>query len=58
MLLARSETSKDLEILVLRQEVSVLRRQISRPKPDWADWAVLAAPTRRLVPLQNSSQRC
>jgi hypothetical protein len=48
VLLARSEASKDLEILVLRHEVSVLRRQISRSKPDWADRAVLAALTRVL----------
>jgi putative transposase len=47
-LLARSEASKDLEILVLSQEISVLRRQISRPKPDWADRAILAALTRVL----------
>jgi putative transposase len=47
VLLARSEASKDLEILVLRHEVSVLR-QISRPKPDWADRAILAALTRGL----------
>jgi hypothetical protein len=48
VLLARSEASKDLEILVLRHEISVLRRQISRPKPDWADRAILAALTRIL----------
>jgi putative transposase len=48
VLLARSEASKDLEILVLRHEVSVLRRQICRPKPDWADRAILAALARGL----------
>ena len=47
-LLARSDISKDVEILVLRHEVAVLRRQIARPKPDWADRAVIAALTRLL----------
>jgi putative transposase len=47
-LLARSDAAKDVEILVLRHEVAVLRRQIARPKPDWADRAVIAALARLL----------
>ena len=47
-LLARSDTSKDTEILVLRHEVAVLRRQVTRPKPDWADRSMIAALTRLL----------
>ena len=47
-LLARNDTSKDVEILVLRHEVAVLRRQVARPKPDWADRAVIAALARLL----------
>jgi hypothetical protein len=47
-LLARSGASKDVEILVLRHEVAVLRRQVARPKPDWADRAVIAALARLL----------
>ena len=47
-LLGRSDTSKDAEILVLRHEIAILRRQVTRPKPDWADRAVIAALTRLL----------
>jgi len=47
-LLARSDASKDVEILVLRHEVAVMRRQLVRPQPDWAGRAVIAALVRLL----------
>ncbi|GAA3623100.1 hypothetical protein GCM10022419_130960 [Nonomuraea rosea] len=48
VLLGRSQASKDVEIIVLRHEVAVLKRQLARPKPDWADRALLAALARFL----------
>jgi hypothetical protein len=48
VLLARGDAAKDAEILVLRNEVAVLHRQVARPKPDWADRAMIAALARLL----------
>jgi putative transposase len=52
MVLARREASKDAELLVLRHENAVLRREISRVRYQPADRLWLAA-LSRLIPRQR-----
>jgi len=48
LLLSRTPASKDLELLVLRHKVVLLRRANLKPHLNWADRAVFAALIRRL----------
>jgi putative transposase len=48
MLRARSDTAKEIEILVLRHQLAVLRRRTPRPRMSWTDRALTAALTRLL----------
>jgi putative transposase len=47
-LLSRASASKNIELLVLRHEVAVLRRTNPKPRLDWADRALFAAFIQRL----------
>jgi hypothetical protein len=46
VLLGRGDRSKELEILVLRHELAILRRQVGRPRFELSDRLMLAALSR------------
>ena len=48
----RSDTTKDVEILVLRHQLAVLQRRTPRPRMSWADRALTAA-LARLLPARR-----
>ena len=48
----RSDTTKDIEILVLRHQLAVLQRRTPRPRMSWADRALTAA-LARLLPARR-----
>ena len=52
VLRTQSDTAKEIEILVLRHQLAVLRRRTPRPRMTWSDRAVLAA-LSRLLPVRR-----
>src|SRR3954447_3166497 len=48
LLQARPDQAKEIEILVLRQQLVVLQRRTPRPRLRWTDQAVIAALARLL----------
>ncbi|MEU1630661.1 helix-turn-helix domain-containing protein [Streptomyces sp. NPDC020096] len=56
MLLCRSSTSKDIELLVLRHEVAIPRHTNPKAPFDWTDRAILTASVR-LLPKAHRQRR-
>src|SRR6186997_744548 len=52
VLRTRSDTTKDIEILVLRHQLAVLQRRTPHPRMSWSDRALIAA-LIRLLPVRR-----
>ena len=52
VLRTRSDTTKEIEILVLRHQLAVLQRRTPRPRISWTDRAMIAA-LARLLPARR-----
>ena len=48
VLCARSDTSKDVEILLLRHQLAVLQRRTPRPRLRWIDRAIITCTVPKL----------
>jgi putative transposase len=55
VLVGSSDRAKEIEILLLRHELQVLRRQVGRPRVGAADRALLAALSQLLPPVNRRS---
>jgi putative transposase len=56
VLRTRSDAAKEIEILVLRHQLAVLKRRRPQPRISWTDRAVIACgcPKLRALPLTGS----
>src|SRR5664280_2097648 len=53
VLLARSDAAKEVEVLLLRQQLAVLQRYARRPRLTWTDRVVMTALALRFKPARR-----